>query len=353
VIEAVKREFLANPAFGETREERLDALFGGGLHIETTLDVFLQEHAREVVQEHVAALGGPTAALVSVEPGTGRILALSGGGEFEDRKFDVATQSRRQPGSAFKTFALIAALEEGVELNDRFEGNSPDEHDLPAGQVWQVHNFGGARLGQVDLREALVRSVNTAFAELTLDLGHERVIDVATRLGIAEQAFGEPTTHGPAVSLGGLTHGVSPLEMAAAYAALASQGRYAAPFLVERVTGPDGEVVFEQEIAPVRAIDPEVAATTLDVLEEAVDYGTGRAAALGDWPVAGKTGTTQNSADAWFIGTVPHLATAVWVGHPDERTPIPGLTGGAASAPLWRDYMTYAVADAEPSDFPD
>jgi membrane peptidoglycan carboxypeptidase len=348
VIEAARREFLANPAFGATRQERLAALLGGGLRIETTLDPGLQALAHGAVGRGVGQLGGPTAALAATQPGTGRILAMVGGGSFAHSQFDLATQARRQPGSAFKTFALIAALEAGVDPQDSFEGDGPDEHVLPDGQVWTVSNFGGSRYGRVDLHEAFVRSINTAFAELTIGIGHERVIDAAKRLGIDEQAFGPPSTHGPAVALGGLTHGVSPLEMAAAYAALAVDGRYAEPYLLERVVAPDGTVIFERDPHAEQVLDPAVAGTTHRLLQAVVDSGTGQAARIPGWPVAGKTGTTQDSADAWFVGAVPPLAAAVWVGHPDQRVPMGGLTGGSVSAGVWHEFVTSVLPATTP-----
>lgn len=357
VVEAVKREFLEDPAFGDTRDERIATLFSGGLEIHTTVDPRLQELASEVIDERYEGQSGPTGAIAAVDPRNGRVRALESGREFAQSQFNLATQGRRQPGSAFKPFVLATALEEGFPPDLRLEGNSPSYFEGVRG--WDrdgdgVRNYRGASFGRVGLRTATVNSVNTAYAELATTLGIEPVADLLERVGFAvDKALGEADQRSPGIALGGVRHGVTPLEMASAYSAFAAAGERAEPFLIERITGPDGETLYERTSEPTTAIEPAVAAHVTDILQDVVRRGTGTAAQLPDWEPAGKTGTTQQNRDAWFTGYVPVLSTAVWVGHPDRQETIPGLTGGSAPAELWREFMVEALASVEPTDFPD
>jgi penicillin-binding protein 1A len=177
---------------------------------------------------------------------------------------------------------------------------------------------------------------------------------VAARAGIdVDAAFGPPDSRGPSIALGGLTRGVSPLELAGAYGMFANEGSYVRPHLIAEVTDAAGTVLHEREVSAEPALEPAVAGAVIDTLQQAVREGTGTAARIPGWSVAGKTGTTQDSADAWFVGTVPVLSTAVWVGHPDAQRSVPGLTGGSVPARIWQRFMTQALADVEPRSFPD
>jgi membrane peptidoglycan carboxypeptidase len=355
IVEAVKREFIADEAFGASREERVERLFTGGLRIHTTVDPRLQDLASAAVAAHVSGGEGPTGALAAVEPGTGRIRALHSGVDFSEEQFDLAAQGRRQPGSAFKPFVAAAALEAGMSPWQPLLGDGPATFDVPgSSEPWRVANHLGRDHGPVPLGDAMRSSVNTAFAQLILGVGVDEVADVAARSGIdVERALGPPDTRGPSIALGGLTRGVSPLELAAAYGMFANEGDYAEPHLIAEVTDASGEVLMERAISTEPALEPAVAGTLVDILEQAVQEGTGTAARIPGWPVAGKTGTTQDSADAWFVGTVPVLSTAVWVGHPEAQRPIPGLTGGSAPARIWQQFMSEALDGTEPTSFPD
>jgi penicillin-binding protein 1A len=354
VIEAVKRDFFANPAFGEERSDRIHALFNGGLSIHTTINPRLQEIAQRVVEEAFPnGNGGPTAALAAVDPTTGRLLAIHSGADFEEEQFDLATQGRRQPGSAFKTFVLAAALEQGFPLSLQLEGNSGLEiDDQSLLEPWTIRNYGDSSYGTVDLTEAFVRSVNTAFAQLVMAAGVEETKDIANRLGI-DIARASSDQDGPAISLGGISHGVTPLEMASAFGTIANAGLHLPPYLIERVENHRGEVVYERESEPQFGMDSAAAGALRGVMEQVVQRGTGTAAQLPGWPVAGKTGTTQNHADAWFVGAVPVLSTAVWTGHPEGQVSVRGMTGGTAAAPVWRAFMEEALDGIDPRPFLD
>ena len=354
VVEAIKREFLANPAFGETREERVALLFEGGIIIESAIDTNLQRRAERLIQDWLPQ-DGITAAIAAVDPRTGRVHAAASGRDFDEDQYNLALQGRRQPGSAFKTFVLTSALEQGTPLSTRLEGQSGTTFGTErATGDWAtrgVSNFGGASYSNLDARQALIRSVNTAFADLVMRTGASEVLSVTDRLGISRAAYGG--LENPAVALGGLDRGVTPLEMASAYGVYATGGEYAEPFLIERVTDRDGEVLYEAEPQLERVLEPDVNAVMRDVLQDVVRSGTGTQARLAGWTVAGKTGTSQDLADVWFAGTTSRLSAAVWVGNPDSRQRLWGMSSSRTAAPLWRSFMQIALAGVDPEPFPD
>lgn len=351
VVEAVKREFLANPAFAATEEERRQLLLTGGLRIETTIQPRLQAAARAATRWAPDTLGS---ALVAVDPRSGRVVALHDGGTAATGQFDVATQGSRQPGSTFKPLVAAAALEAGMPESQQLVGDGPVQFDyggMP--EPWRVDNFDGDDYGTIDLRGAVVDSVNTAFAQLAVALGVDRITKMASRLGVdVDRAFGPPETRGPSIALGGLTRGVSPLELASAYATFAAGGTHVSPYFIERVLGPDGQELHQARPAPQPVLDGAVNAAMVDILQEAVADGTGAGAAVPGWDVIGKTGTSDGPADAWFVGAVPVLSATVWVGRPDSDKAVPGLTGGTVSAPIWRSFMVEALRGTPAVDFP-
>ena len=354
-LEAVKREFAQLEELGDDPDERFEQLFGGGLVIHTTLDRRLQGFADEVVAEAFADDDDITGALVALDPRSGAIRALHGGADFDETQFDLATQGRRQPGSALKPFIAAAALADGLAPEAAFEGDGPLAFTLPdEDEPWEVDNFGGARLGTISLDEATASSVNTAFAQLALAVGVDEAVGLADTLGIAaEAAFGPSESWGPSIALGGLTHGVTPLELAAAYGAFADHGRLGPPFVIERVEDAAGEVVYEREPTE-RAVvlDDSVNTRIVELLEGVVAHGTGTAAQLEGWEVIGKTGTTDDYTDAWFVGATRLLSTAVWVGHPDAQVEMPDMTGGGLPAQLWQQFMSAALDGHEPEPIP-
>ena len=351
VVEAVKREFLANPAFGATEDDRRRLLLTGGLRIETSIQPRLQAAARAATRWVPETLGS---ALVAVDPRSGQVVALHGGGAAATGQFDVATQGSRQPGSTFKPLVAAAALEAGMPESQEMVGDGPVQLDYGGAPApWRVDNFDGEDYGTIDLRGAVVDSVNTAFAQLGVALGVDRITKMAARMGIdVNRALGPPESRGPSIALGGLTRGVSPLELASAYATFAAGGSHVTPYFIERVLDRNGQELHRARPAPQPVLDGAVNAAMVDMLQEAVTEGTGAAAALPAWDVVGKTGTSDGPADAWFVGAVPVLSTTVWVGRPDSDKPVPGLTGGSVSAPIWRSFMVEALRGTPPVDFP-
>lgn len=338
--EEVRRRLMKDERLGATRADRRDAILRGGLTVHTTLDPRLQALAEQAVREELPA-SDFTASLISIDPADGDVLALVGGRGFEDAKFNLATQGTRQPGSSFKTVALAAALEHSYTTKDRVPTRSPCVFDMPAGQEpWKVRNYDGAAGGGVlTLRDATVKSSNCAFAQLSMHLGPEKIVEMARRLGITRH-----TVAVPSVALGALE--ASPLEMAAVNAAVASGGVYHEPLFIRRVEGPDGEVLFENAPVARRAMSHDTALLLTDVLTEVITRGTGRAAAI-DRPAAGKTGTSQEWRDAWFNGFTPHLATSVWMGHPAGQISMDAVdgrrvTGGSFPARIWSVFMAPA-----------
>jgi penicillin-binding protein 1A len=351
LVETIKRAFLGNEAFGATRAERVDKLFRGGLTIQTTLDPNLQRAAENVVRTRFPDPNGPTGAVASLDPRSGAIRALFGG---TDQRFDLAAQGRRQPGSSFKPFTAVAALENGVPPTVSLPGKGPITLDYGGPDKWTVDNYDGESMGgNIDMREALVHSVNTAFATLAVQVGTGKIVDAVKRFGFdVERDLGPPSARGPAVALGGLAHGVSPLEMASAYGTFATGGVHHEPFLIARVLDSDSHEIYEHKDAATTAISPEIAGQVVSMMQDVVRRGTGTAAQMPGWEPFGKTGTTQDSADAWFVGGVPSLATAVWAGHAVGRVPMPRATGGTVVAPLWRDFMVTALTGVAPEPFP-
>ncbi len=325
-----------------------DELYRGGLVVKTTLDLDAQKAAEKAISSTLNRKGDPSAALVAVKPGTGEVVAMVGGRDFSKQQFNAAVQGNgRQPGSSFKPFVLVTALAEGVSPEQTFKSGPAK---LSVGdQVWSVTGSHNGQ-GTMRLRPATEQSVNSVFARLILDVGADKVVDTAEKLGL--HAGIKPV---PAIALGGLEGGVTPLEMAEAYATLAANGTHAEPFGISQVKDAEGNVVFSAKRETDEAIDPAIAYLTTDILKGVIKRGTGTAAAIGR-PAAGKTGTTQQYRDAWFVGYTPALATAVWMGYPaaqTEMTSVHGIpvTGGSFPAQMWAKFMKAALADTPAKDF--
>ncbi len=310
-----------------------DRVFHDGLHVVTTLDRKVQEAAE-------AALGGHQGAVVALDPQTGHVVAMVGGRDYVESQFNRATQSRRQPGSAFKPFVYAAALEQGWQMNDLVE-------DVP--RTWgdySPQNFRGEYWGRVTMKHALVESLNNGSVWLLERVGVDRAIALARRLGITTLT---PDDRHLALALGGLTQGVIPLEMAAAYVPFANGGLWHEPVPVKEVRDRHGALLYQHRPAPRRVLSEEVAFFITDMLRDAVERGTGTAAAIGR-PQAGKTGTTDDQRSAWFVGYTPDLVAAVYIGN-DDGTPLQG-GGGTLAAPVWSRMMSAALAGRPAVDFP-
>jgi len=337
-VEWIKKQAIKQ--YGES------AVYRGGLTIKTTLDYTKQKEAENSIKTVLNRKNDPSASLVSIDPKTGEILALVGGKNFDTQQFDVATQGKRQPGSAFKTFVLAAALEQGISPETVYETNA---RSFKIGNgVWKVT---GSSSGPQTLRTSTVKSINSVFAQLILDIGADKVVDMANRLGIKEAI--DPV---PAIALGGLTTGVSPLEMASAYGTLANSGTYATPFEILSVTDETGKVIgTNKPLLKKNVVSPVVAYLTTDILKGVLKTGTGTAASIGR-AAAGKTGTTQEYRDAWFVGYTPDVSTSVWVGYPASQKAMLdvhgiAVTGGSFPAQIWASYMKAALVNTPKSTF--
>src|SRR5215216_853999 len=335
------------PYFFDYVQEQLIEKYGvgvvrrGGLKIHTTIRPGLQEAARNAINGYIFD-GGPSSAIVSVDPANGEIKAMASSGTYGERRFNLAAQAHRQPGSAFKTFVLTAAIRQGIDPDSTYYTSKPLSIDDPEYGHWDVKTFGNTYIGTVSLTRATLSSDNTVYAQLILDVGPKSVCETAHLLGITTRLDCYP-----AEGLGGLT----PLEMAGAYATLASGGIRHRPTGIERVVFPDGKSENLASGEGKRVLTDGEAAEVTRVLEMNVQGGTGTAANYG-CPVAGKTGTTDEAKDAWFVGYTPHLSAAVWVGYPDAGIAMPGAQGGTYAAPVWQAFMEEAHGD-DCDDFPE
>jgi membrane peptidoglycan carboxypeptidase len=347
-VELVKRQLLSDVRFGPTEALRVRRLFGGGLRIHTTLDPAVQAEAEAAAQAFLSDPADPEVAIAVIDHASGAVVALVGGRDFETRQFDLASQSRRSPGSTFKLFALVTALREGMRLDDLVDSGSAVLPTGPNSEPWSVRS---ATSGPLTLREAFARSSNGAFARLVLSLGPDQVAQQARAMGITADIGANP-----ALVLGGLREGVSPLQMATAYGTLANAGVLERTVGVSEITDAGGRVVHTPERAAWIAVDPATAYTAIQALREVVEHGTGQAARL-ERPAAGKTGTSQDNVDAWFVGSTAELTAAVWVGYPDEERSLAGVRGvglvqgGNLPARIWRQVMERALAHVPAADF--
>ena len=325
---------------------RRRAVFEGGLRVATTLSPDDQHLAEQAVAGRLAGagLGG---ALVSLDPATGAVVAMVGGRDFASSKVNLATGQGGggfPPGSSFKVFYLVAALEQRIPASTSFDTASPTTVTAPACPAgYSVHNAEPASPGRIALAQATAESVNTYYAQLMVRVGTANAIRVARRMGITS-----PLRDYCSLVLG--TENVTPLELASAYATLAAGGIHCQPATITRITGPTGRVLFDGRPSCRRVLDPQVAAAAVGILRGVVGPGgTGYRAAIGQ-PVAGKTGTTTSYADAWFTGFTPQLATSVWVGDPLRQTPMRTqfnggpVYGGTFPALIFHDYMAAALA---------
>ncbi|MFH1833855.1 MAG: PBP1A family penicillin-binding protein, partial [bacterium] len=309
-------------------------VLGGGLRVYTSVDLRLQREAESAVADVLGQPGDPSAALVCIDVRTARLVAMVGGEDFATSQFNLATQGRRQPGSAFKPFVLVTALKQGVSPETTYE-SGPIEIDLPVG-TWDVSSTDE---GPLTLADATARSSNGVYARLIMEVGAAEVAKTAYEMGIVTSMGPEPN---PAIALGGLTTGVSPLEMAMAYATLATggerlsslvtfdQSKTVFPVTIVRVTDSEGGILDQNAMERVRVLDGGLTAIVTSILQEVITSGTGTAADI-DRPAAGKTGTTQDHRDAWFVGYTPELVTAVWVGYPDEQESMTNVRGLAVT----------------------
>jgi penicillin-binding protein 1A len=329
-------------------------VFGGGLKVRTTIDLDLQQKARDAISKWLTNPDGPSAALVAIDPRNGAVKAMVGGNNYRKSQFNLAVQGVRQPGSSFKPFVLATALREGISPATHFESR-PQTISL-GDKYWVVSNYDNSYLGSIDLERATIESDNAVYAQLTQLVGSKHVAETARRMGIRSKLDGYF-----AIGLG--AEAVNPLELARAYATLAYGGRRIdgamlgnKPRVIAKVTE-RGRTRFN---APTEfnALTATEAGIMNAILQKAVRLGTGKRAALVDRPVAGKTGTTENYGDAWFVGYTPQLVVAVWVGYPTTLKPMltefhgDAVTGGSFPALIWKTFVENALKGVPPEGFP-
>lgn len=348
--EWVKQVLLKEDILGETPTQRYNALFKGGLRIETTFDPKLQALGERAVDTQGPHSSQFTAALASVDTKTGAVRVLVGGRNFKETKYNLATQSVRGTGSSFKIFTLVAAFANGVSPSDSVDGTGPCHLKMPGGGTWKANNYGGEGGGVMSVRSATAKSVNCAFARMILKIGVDKVIDAARAMGLPE-----PFKTAPSITLG--TQEEAPVDMAGAFATLPRAGVRHRLYYVERIVGPKGETAYQHESPGEQTVDRCVALTAVDVMRGVVNGGTGGRANIGRQPVAGKTGTGEKYRDAWFVGFSPHLSTAVWVGNPEAEISMHNVNGfgsvagGSIPSAVFSAFMRPAHDDLPVEDF--
>ncbi|MEB3225305.1 MAG: penicillin-binding protein 1A [Synechococcus sp.] len=345
----------ASPYITEAVVQELTQRFGeelvrkGGMHVQTTIDLDMQRRAEKTVQKAFQearnrGLKADQIALAAVDPRTHFVKVLVGGQDYEDSQFNRAIQSQRQPGSAFKPFVYYAAFASGKYTPFSTIEDTPVSYPDGSG-TYSPQNYGGSFAGTVSLYDALITSKNVPAVKLGKAVGLGKVIEVCRLLGIKSALQ-------PVVSLPLGAVGVSPLEMASAYATFANNGWQSETTMILRVTDSQGNVLLDNTPQPRLVLDPWATASLNSVLQGVVTSGTGRAANLGDRPAAGKTGTTSSERDVWFVGYVPQLAAAVWIGNDDYSPMGTGTTGGGDAAPIWKAFMQEALKNEKPQYFP-
>jgi penicillin-binding protein 1A len=404
VVAEVKKQLLNDAEFsflGNTKDERKQSIFGcpaddeeceggGGLQVYVTIDLELQEAANNMLNSWLpqpdtsalpagdldACIGrynatatavpeidrlhcAPTGAIAMVDNATGAVKVMASGLPFSEEQFDYAVQGQRNPGSSFKPFTLVSALESGIPLGSYWDARSPKEIECPyicssRGNIWVVSNAGGGG-GLMKLFQATHNSVNVVFAQVALAVGPDKIVDVAHRMGIKSDLEAVPS-----ITLG--AGAVSPLEMASAYSNFATNGTWAPSYLIERIETADGETIYQHQIEHQQTVDPAVIAAARKPLTLVpTSAGTARRANIGR-PQGGKTGTHQNYMEAWFVGFVPQYSTAIWVGYPDFQYPLRNVVingesysrvfGGSVPGPIWAEFMNIVLADEPILDFP-
>lgn len=325
-----------------------DAVYKDGLKIYTTIDMKAQDAAVQAMHNlpnfytDDKGLTQPQGALIAINPHNGYIVAMVGG--RGDDSFNRAVLAERQPGSAFKPFVYLAAIQDGMTL-----GTVMDDKKIEF-NGWSPKNYEGTYSGQMTLRYALQHSVNTIAVQLADAVGMRKVLNLASSLGIT--TLDDSKDNNLAAALGGLTNGVKPIDMAVAYGTLANGGVKVKPVAITKIVDRNGQVVEENSTEEQRVVDPKYAYVITNMLESVMSGGTGGGASIGR-PAAGKTGTTDESKDAWFVGYTPDLVAAVWMGVDYGIETLDGITGGTVPAVIWRDFMSQALNAMEipASDF--
>jgi penicillin-binding protein 1A len=321
-----------------------EAVVKGGMRVQTTIDLGIQQMAEATVQRHNARIRNiaDQMALVSIDPRTHFVKAMVGGVDHETSQFNRAIQAYRQPGSAFKPFVYYTAFATGRYTPASSIADTPVSY--PDGyRTYSPKNYGGDFMGNITIRTALEVSRNVPAVKLGQAVGINQIIELCRTLGITS-----PMQAVTSLPLGAVD--LTPMEMAGAYATFASNGWHSEPTFIVQVTDSSGNVLLDNTPKPQLVLDPWAAATLTDVLQGVIARGTGKGAQIGR-PAAGKTGTTDSQRDVWFVGYVPQLATAVWIGNDNYAPMRSGATGGTYAAPVWKDFMQQALVNEPVENF--
>ncbi len=326
-------------------------VFAGGMKITSSLDPGLQRAAENAINGRLAGIG-PSASLVAIDNKTGEVKAMVGGNDFKNHPFNLATNGHRQPGSSIKPFILAAALQQGIGPSSIWN-SAPVSFPVPGSkhERFVVHNFENSYSGPTTLANALIHSDNSVFAQVGLKVGTRRIAHMAEKMGVRTKV-----STNPAMVLGGLKEGVTPLDMASAYSTIANRGKHISGTFAPTPMGPvaytkveRGDTTEKNKIRTKRVFSTAEGETLREMMHAVVMSGTGVKANVTEW-AAGKTGTTENYGDAWFVGFTDRYTVAVWVGYPDKlkymKTEYHGgpVEGGTFPAEIWHDFMTSAIA---------
>lgn len=338
-----------------------EAIYTEGFRIYTTLDKTAQEAAEAAIknlpEEKADALGvmQPQGAIVALDPQNGYIKAMVGGRDFQNTQLNRAVKAHRQPGSAIKPFVYIAALESGSYTPATIVVDEPVSFPAGGGKTYSPRNYDGKYRGPISVRVALENSINTIAVKIVEQLGPSRILGYARKMGLTSLVTtgAKNDLNLSSMGLGGLTHGVTPLELASAYSPLANRGIYSEPIAILMVKDEQGNVLFENTPKKRVAIKEETAYLMTDMLRGVIENGTGRRAQIGR-PAAGKTGTTSDYTNAWFVGYTPELVAAVWIGNDSQRLPIRikgTVLSSSTAAAIWGDFMKEALRNTPVNDF--
>jgi penicillin-binding protein 1A len=355
-LKTTKKEITRAPYFVEYVRTELINKFGpkkvytSGLKVYTTIDAPTQKAAEEAFLNAKIFMEKPLdtyptmqGALIALDPQTGHIKAMVGGRSYEQSEFNRAVQAKRQPGSTFKTFIYTAAIQMGMSANSVMTDEPIEKVNPYTGKVWRPTNYENRYLGNVTLKTALEKSLNSIAVKLLEKVGIQRVIDITHKMGIKSQM-------GNNLSLALGACDVTPMEMASSYGVIANGGIRVPPMAIIKVIDNEGNILYDPGYRGEKVLEPETAFVMTEMMRGVIEQGTGTSAKIGR-PAAGKTGTTNNYIDAWFVGFTPNLVTAIYVGNDDRKPLGHGKSGGRTVGPVWREFMLAALKDKPVVDF--